>query len=193
MKCFVLKLKNAAISDETLNEAADWLSRRDRGFSSDEQAGFDAWLSADPSQARAMAEVGAAWKFLLRPRESGRAALVEQEIDALRRRRLRRRRFGAAVFTSLAAAAAVVFLLRANFDHHLPRTDVVTVARLPHPELRTLSDGSVVELNATAEIAVDFSAARRDVRLVRGEAHFSVAKDASRPFVVSAGGVQVIK
>ncbi|MGH7956227.1 MAG: FecR family protein [Opitutaceae bacterium] len=56
---------------------------------------------------------------------------------------------------------------------------------------QTLADGSVVELNAGADILVDFSPARRSVRLVRSEAHFAVATDATRPFVVSAGGVEV--
>ncbi|MGH7956064.1 MAG: iron-containing alcohol dehydrogenase, partial [Opitutaceae bacterium] len=51
--------------------------------------------------------------------------------------------------------------------------------------------GSVVELNVDADILVDFSPVRRAVRLVRGEAHFTVATDAARPFVVSAGGVEV--
>jgi transmembrane sensor len=38
---------------------------------------------------------------------------------------------------------------------------------------------------------VQFTAEKRGVRLVRGEAHFAVMKNASRPFVVSAGGVDV--
>jgi len=60
-----------------------------------------------------------------------------------------------------------------------------------------LNDGSVVELNTDTEIKVKFSEAERDVVLVRGEALFSVAKNAERPFrvwsqeaVVSALGTQ---
>lgn len=59
------------------------------------------------------------------------------------------------------------------------------------PMQQTLPDGSSVELNAGAEIAVEFSPARRGVKLVRGEAHFAVAKDPARPFVVSVGSVEV--
>ena len=55
-------------------------------------------------------------------------------------------------------------------------------------EVRTLADGSVVELNKGAEIAVDFSGAERHIRLLRGEAHFTVEPDPSRPFVVSVAG-----
>jgi len=61
---------------------------------------------------------------------------------------------------------------------------------LPLCELRTLEDGSVVELNRGAAITVDFTVGERRVQLVRGEAHFKVAKDAARPFLVRAGRVE---
>ncbi len=59
------------------------------------------------------------------------------------------------------------------------------------PLRRELPDGSVAELKAEAEIAVDYSGAHRKISLLRGAAHFKVAKNASRPFVVNAGGIQV--
>lgn len=60
-------------------------------------------------------------------------------------------------------------------------------------ELRTitLDDGSRVELNARSRIKVRFSESRRDVDLLEGQALFSVAKDASRPFVVRSGSTAV--
>jgi transmembrane sensor len=57
-------------------------------------------------------------------------------------------------------------------------------------ESHALPDGSLVELKEGSRIAVDFSAEQRQVRLV-GEAHFQVARDAARPFVVNAQGVMV--
>jgi len=59
------------------------------------------------------------------------------------------------------------------------------------PRMQEFADGSVVELTAIAEIAIDFTPEVRGVRLLQGEAHFAVAKDARRPFVVSAGPVKV--
>ena len=59
------------------------------------------------------------------------------------------------------------------------------------PEQRRLPDGTTVELKSGAEIAVDISAAWCRVRLVRGEAHFAVAKNPARPFVVDAAGVSL--
>ncbi|MFP1133276.1 FecR family protein [Asticcacaulis sp. W401b] len=50
-----------------------------------------------------------------------------------------------------------------------------------------LDDGSMVHLNTDSEIEVNFSRERRDIRLIRGEALFEVAHNASWPFVVTAG------
>ncbi len=50
-----------------------------------------------------------------------------------------------------------------------------------------LPDGSSIELNTDTVIEVDFSAGQRNLTLVRGEAVFEVAHDASRPFIVHAG------
>ena len=58
-------------------------------------------------------------------------------------------------------------------------------------ERQTLEDGSVVELNRGASIAVAFTAAERRVRLLQGEANFTVTKNPARPFIVNAGGVDV--
>jgi transmembrane sensor len=60
-------------------------------------------------------------------------------------------------------------------------------------ELRqvVLPDGTVATLNTASLISVKFSRGRRDVSLAGGEVLFDVAKDASRPFYVSAGSTQV--
>jgi len=55
----------------------------------------------------------------------------------------------------------------------------------------TLADGSVVELNADTQVRVVLAPKDRRVELVAGEAHFTVAHDTARPFIVSAGGVAV--
>ncbi|MCR9279036.1 MAG: FecR domain-containing protein [Pseudomonadaceae bacterium] len=50
-----------------------------------------------------------------------------------------------------------------------------------------LQDGSQVTLNTNSELYVTLAADRRQMTLAAGEAYFDVAKDASRPFEVSAG------
>lgn len=50
-----------------------------------------------------------------------------------------------------------------------------------------LDDGSVIFLNTRSRVRVDFSATARDVRLIEGEALFTVERDANRPFRVHSG------
>lgn len=56
----------------------------------------------------------------------------------------------------------------------------------------TLDDGSSVALNTASAIAVDYSRERRRIRLLRGEAVFTVARDAARPFVVAAASGEAV-
>ncbi len=55
----------------------------------------------------------------------------------------------------------------------------------------TLADGSVVMLNTNSQIKVDYDNEYRNIRLLQGEAHFTVAKNAARPFRVYAGNGRV--
>lgn len=56
----------------------------------------------------------------------------------------------------------------------------------------TLPDGSRVELNSNTQIEVDFMREQRTIRLLKGEAYFSVTKDLARPFIVVAGDKHVM-
>jgi len=58
-------------------------------------------------------------------------------------------------------------------------------------ERAQLDDGSTVELNAASAVRVQFTPAERRIELENGEAHFAVAHDTARPFVVSAGDISV--
>ena len=50
-----------------------------------------------------------------------------------------------------------------------------------------LSDGTTLMLNTDTALTVDYSGDNRVLRLTRGEAHFTVAKNPARPFLVYAG------
>ena len=55
----------------------------------------------------------------------------------------------------------------------------------------TLEDGSTVYLNTNSEVAVAFAENERRIILERGEARFDVAKNPTRPFVVSTSRATV--
>lgn len=54
-----------------------------------------------------------------------------------------------------------------------------------------LPDGSVLSLSGRTAVVVRYSARQRDLQLQYGAAHFQVAKDSTRPFVVTADQLQV--
>lgn len=58
------------------------------------------------------------------------------------------------------------------------------------PEVRTLPDGSIVEVRTGTEISVAYSAGIRLVKLVQGEAYFKVVKNDREPFIVTTRGVE---
>jgi transmembrane sensor len=167
--------------------AVDWFVRRDAGLDAGEAVELQGWLDANPAHAAAFAEAGSAFGRLQRPRELGHGGALMRRMTAreAQRRAWRRRRYAVA---GLAAAAAIAFFAPPVF--RAPRANPSPTVAV-RPDQQVLADGSIVQLNADAEIQVAFSPERRDVRLLRGEARFSVAKDAARPFIVATGGVEV--
>ncbi|MFT4920801.1 MAG: transmembrane sensor [Zhongshania aliphaticivorans] len=55
----------------------------------------------------------------------------------------------------------------------------------------TLNDGSTVNLSGDTEVAVNFNERARELKLLRGEAMFDVAKDSQRPFIVQSQNLAV--
>lgn len=161
--------------------ASRWLARQDRGFTPAEQDEYLQWLAADPAHGRALGRLGRAWRRLDGSRQ-WRPAHSRQPNPDLLRARPPRRRWAPGI--AIAAAAAVAFTV---FSWH-PAGPEHPAAVPSHtgPEQVLLEDGSAIELNAGAEIQILFTAAERRVRLLRGEAHFTVARHPGRPFIVAA-------
>ncbi len=179
-----------ASSEAVQTTAADWLARRDEGLTADEQAQFSEWLLADARHVAAVREIEAAWRFMQKPRFTGQADLVVQAVEQRTRSRSKLKRWP--LFAgSLAAAAALAFAVVALRHRSAPAPIEWAGQVEVKPERRSLPDGSVVELKAGTDVSFNFSTRERNVHLLRGEAHFAVAKDAARPFVVTAGSVAV--
>lgn len=180
--------------DRVADEAAAWVLRCDRGLTAAEQDAFSQWLADDPRHGEQLARHRRHWQRLdplaqWRPEHSARP-----NPDLLAPPPVRRFGLWPAAVT-LAAAAAVAFGVWWNGPARvvpspaapsaLAATGTATVTQ------RLLDDGTVVELNRGAELEVAFSAGERRVRLTRGEAHFTVAKNPERPFIVAVGGMDV--
>lgn len=171
--------------------AADWLARRQVGLSSTEEKTFAAWLAADERHRAVYAELEQTWTLL----DGVRPAVASAEApdpDALAPRARRR---PTAWLASLLAAAAVITVVYAGWwrptrlaAQHFVDEAVTAIGGIQKMDL---PDGSVVRLNTDSRVEVRFTAGERRLRLIRGEAHFTVAKNPSRPFFVEAGSVAV--
>jgi transmembrane sensor len=177
--------------------AAAWLAQRDDGLTASEQYEFKRWQSADPRHAAAVARLEAAWSRLQGVHELRPEVVAFANRDLLAPPRRSAPRF---VLPVLAAAAAVALLITSAVLWPLPHARVpvappVATQQYSTPaggyDRVTLADGSIVELNASTELNVSYTPSERRVRLARGEAHFTVAKNKHRPFWVEAGGMEV--
>lgn len=109
-------------------------------------------------------------------------ASIAMQPAAADERRVSRMRWGAAAAVAVAVLGAL----------SLSRWEAGRYATgLGEQRVFTLADGSVVSLNTQSALKVDLSSNRRAITLLKGEAFFRVAHDASRPFEVQAGEATV--
>lgn len=177
------------ISDEIQEAASVWLSRRDRGLSAAEQDAYLEWLYRSPLHGRAIVQLERVWATLNKLEQWRPAHSKIPNPDLLAPRRHSRLYWFS---TALAAAAAITMAFYVWLPSRIgvtasPRQAIIH----PGPERLVLEDGSIIELNTGAKVDVRFTPAERSVQLVRGEAHFTVAKNPNRPFIVSADKVAV--
>lgn len=178
--------------DALRSTAAEWLTRCSAGLSAAEASEFVRWRDADPRHAAAFEQVQATHQLLTRLPESPAAAAMMAELDELvrpaQRSFLVRYRWQAGLALAAAACLALVVWFaqpRVDPDHTVYATDAGR-----HQSIG-LTDGTTLVLKADSELEVAFVPTERRVRLRRGEAHFFVAKDVTRPFLVNAGTVTV--
>ena len=164
------------------DEAADWAARIDgRGLEAEQDPLLRAWLTGDPRRAGAFLRAQAAISFL----DRGRALVGADQtapLDAAPRPSRR------ALFAGAGGACAAALDGGATFwatrSQRLD-TRLGEIRRVP------LADGSLVAINTKTALDVTLKTTSRQITLRRGEAWFQVAKDAERPFVVSAGRMRV--
>ena len=166
-------------SDPIRAQAAQWFARAHSGEWDDTaQAERDAWLAADPRHAYEYRVLESIWQAA--------ADIPQERLQALAT--VRPRRFGVNRRQAIAAFCTGVLVLGLAI-WHWPRGVIEMEYRtaLGERQTVTLSDGSVVELNSGSHIQVRFDETTRRVKLLAGQALFSVEKDAKHPFLVDAG------
>lgn len=176
------------MTPELRSEAAAWVARRCSGEPEPgQQRDFLAWLNRSEAHARAYAEAEALWESM-RDLE----VLAGTELRRARRRVGRQRR--RLRWVRLASAALIVavlvnlsWLITVMWDHQ----QATYQTALGQRQMVELADGSRLELDTQSTVQIDYSHRRRQIRLLQGQAVFTVAHEA-RPFEVWAGGTRVL-
>ncbi|MBY8821907.1 FecR family protein [Sphingomonas colocasiae] len=204
--------KSLPIGLSTEEAASHWLTRMDAGRLDDrDQAEFDAWLAESRANADAFEQARRAWSLF-------DDADGDPHLDALRAAALSagpepRRGLWLGMGVGIAASLLVAIGLGVNglpdwggdrpasvAAGQAPPAPVPAVALPDRGDFATargekrlvkLADGSAVTLNTDSAIRIGYTADRRLVTLLRGQALFEVARNKARPFVVQAGDRQV--
>lgn len=195
---------------ELMQQAIEWLVLLRSGeLSEGETHAFADWLSEDIAHAQAFAKaedllndaaiaaqsprsVSSAISDTSETRRKKPTVPIEKPTVANRRYPSTRSSRWLAIPLSLAAAwLFAVFLILPEQSHWLEA--YLSDYRTGTGELRDiqLADASHILLNTNTAISVTYSESLRHITLHHGQARFTVAKDANRPFEVASGGLAI--
>ncbi len=184
------------------SQAATWFARlQGDDVSLQDRRDFQRWLNADARNAAAWSSVSDAWNDMASVEEDPAFAALRADalgVNQARARNFDRRTWGLAAASLLVSAAGLFATQRwmggeeAKKPAPSPAADepVFSTAVGERSTFR-LADSSVVTLSTDSAVRVNHWGGERRLTLLRGQAFFQVAKDASRPFVVTAGDKSV--
>jgi transmembrane sensor len=174
------KMSASVPSAAACAEAAAWIARlhgEDRTASV--EIGFKRWLAASPEHRAAFEMANDIW--------AGTEHLPKPSTPAF----VRWPKAGLLITWPRALAAAAV-IASVAVGIGLYSRDSGLTTRIGEQRTLSLEDGTRISLNTASRIHVRYDRTARRVELDQGEAYFEVAKHPDWPFIVIAGGRQVV-
>ncbi|MCY4337566.1 MAG: FecR domain-containing protein [Gammaproteobacteria bacterium] len=180
--------------DRVHSEAGEWLAKLDRGLAADEQASLQKWLFESEQNRDILFNMAELWDKM-----DSLSRLSDLFPDVSRPRQPAWRYALAA--TLALVVTGLVFMQFSDRTGPVAPSSFEVATENPQPKnfagiyetavgeysSVNLPDGTAVILNTNSLIRADYSVTERYVLLARGEAHFKVAEDPSRPLTVQAG------
>jgi len=179
--------------DVVEEQAAVWITKLDRGLSTDERQSLQVWLENDVNK-EAFLMMASTWDKV--DSLSQLANLFQPSLEKNKAAKLKR--------APLSLAASVVFCLFCFWSYQLGlfnlASDSTAIAQQSTMAERVyqtavgqhstidLVDGSVLTLNTNSLVEVNYSTSQRLITLIKGEIFIDVAHDSNRPLSVIVNG-----
>lgn len=174
---------------EIHQQACEWISRFDRGLSSNENRDFSDWVNISSYHRKSLFDAAKTWDDLSVLNEL--SLLFPLGKHQLRKTKvlIDRKAMGIAASIIFVVISCLLWfessiLMPSTKEQFLFVLDAET--SVGEQQVHTLSDGSIIHLNTDTLVSVHYSHSQRNLTLVRGEALFEVAHDDTRPFNVFA-------
>jgi len=175
-----------ARNDEDTSAAAAWVIRLDADdASTEDRASFERWLQQSPLHP---AQFARAQRSHLLARSLADDELLRAELRRARRAPVRRARWRWPA--GIAAALAVLLVPLLLLHPWRPSAEYIATSVGERRDV-TLEDGSQLVLDTDTEIRVRFTSNERQLRLLRGQAQFTVGADPQRPLVVTTDDIWI--
>ena len=180
------------------SEALAWIAQLNGDNVTDKDlATFREWVNRSPAHQKEIKELSELWNGLniltTMDEPIRQADKVSKQLRKNRTRQNWKRQIMLPVFSVTMVLAAIAIsptILSGNkasdaFEAQVNVPLVFKTAKGEH-QTHSLQDGSVITLNTESYVEVDFTDDQRNIRLLKGEALFTVAHDEQRPFLVFA-------
>lgn len=183
----------AFVSKEDIHQqACEWISKIDRGLSENEKAELQLWSNLSDTHGQTLFDVAALWDDLSALNELKGLFPLRTKDEVVRTAFTDKTRWAVAASFALLVITSLSWIVtkQSMQPSLITNNSVGQIAETQVGEQKpiNLADGSVIHLNTNSLVSIQFSENERRIVLQRGEAHFDVAHDESRPFVVEASG-----
>jgi transmembrane sensor len=174
---------------EIQEDASRWVIKLDSGKVSTEQlAELRLWLSQSPTHRSQFTSQLKLWGDLDDLEELGDIIQRDHAVEQRKTETLPIKAIGryltAACLLLACFTGLLYFSVIPPWLSELDPNNQVYVTAKGGQQTVSLPDGSIVKLNTDTRLKLDFTERTRRIHLVRGEAHFKVAHNPDRPFIV---------
>lgn len=171
-------------------EAADWLVRLDGDIplSIEERGELSEWVNRSHAHGKRIQQLATSWdKMSVLTKLAVPIGQPHPRRPWLPSPSWSRARLSAVTISAAAVIALIVGVLYWHFPDPMMETNGFFATAIGDQTSTTLSDGTVISLNTNTQIRAAYDGNFRDIYLLQGEAHFSVARNDGLPFRVFAG------